>query len=58
MKDDWRSKAELYEKQRMEMTPAEKKYEREHGFSGDDWFKLFLILAGIYFLLNIISAFK
>ena len=59
MKDSgngWRDSAERYERERLEMTPAEKRYEREHSFSGSDWYKLFLVLVVLYYVLKIIGA--
>ena len=55
MKDDWKSRAEQYERQRLEMTPEEKRYERENNFGGGDWFKLFLVFVVIYYFFRIVA---
>ena len=32
------------------------RYEREHSFSGNDWYKLFLVLVVLYYVVKIIGA--
>ena len=40
-------------------TPQEWRQEhRKAAFSGNDWYKLFLVLVGIYYFLKIMSAFR
>ncbi len=39
-----------------EMTPAERKYEKEHPVRGDDWWKILIAIMVIYFILQFISS--
>lgn len=41
-----------------QMTPAERRYEKEHHFSGDDWCKLLIGILVIYFVLQFISLLR
>ena len=41
-----------------QMTPAERKYEKDHHISGDDWCKLLICFAVIYYLLQFFSMLR